>query len=151
MSTAINRGNKPFFLILAGVLALATFIVYTERFSAPALNHAGFNGVPWSAAQLERTIELRFTDRPDGAVTVINHKTNQEIHSFTGEASFIRTVMRSLASERIRRGIGSEKAFELSLHKDGRLTLRDPVTDRAIELEAFGKTNAAHFVKLLKS
>ncbi len=39
--------------------------------------------------------------------------------------------------------------FRLSAWSDGRLTLEDPATGRAVDLEAFGPTNEATFVRLL--
>jgi putative photosynthetic complex assembly protein len=133
--------QKPLFFIMACVLALGVFIFISERFSAPFTSN--------NQAAVVESLQLRFEDTNAGAVVVINHQTNTTVHSFVGEASFVRTVLRSLASERIRRGVGADQAFVLSRLADGRVTLVDPITERGIELAAFGSTNAREFSKLL--
>ena len=57
--------------------------------------------------------------------------------------------MRGLARERKRQGIGPELPFQLVGRADGRLTLIDPGTGRRVDLESFGPTNAAAFVRLM--
>ncbi len=133
--------QNPLYLLIAGVLALAVFILISERFST------SFTST--KRAQVSESIQLRFEDRSDGAVVVFDHTNNAIVSTFVGEASFVRTVLRTLASERIRRGLGGEQPFILSRHIDGRVTLIDPITERGIEMAAFGSTNAAQFAKLL--
>ena len=92
--------------------------------------------------------QLRFEDRPNGDVGVVDARSGQEIARFAGEQGFVRGVLRALARERLRRGIGPEQPFELLGHAQGRLTLRDPVTGERIALESFGPSNAALFARL---
>ena len=54
------------------------------------------------------------------------------------QTGFIRGVMRGLARERRMRGIGDAPPFNLSLWRDGELSLTDSATGRSIELTAFG-------------
>ena len=91
---------------------------------------------------------LRFEDRPNGDVAVMDANTQTEITRFQGEQGFVRGVLRTLSRERMRRGIGSGPAFELIAHSDGRLTLIDPATEHRIDLESFGPSNMANFAKL---
>jgi putative photosynthetic complex assembly protein len=95
------------------------------------------------------TRELKFEDRADGSVAVIDSKSGVLVETIRGEAGFLRSTLRGLARERIRAGFGAEKPFELIGRADGRLTLRDPVTQRRVDLESFGPTNAANFARLL--
>jgi putative photosynthetic complex assembly protein len=133
--------QKPLYFIMACVLALGALIFISERLSAPFASS--------QQATVVESLQLRFEDNSAGAVVVINHETNAVVSTFVGEASFVRTVLRTLASERIRRGIGADQPFVLSRLADGRVTLVDPITERGIEMAAFGSTNASQFSKLL--
>ena len=95
--------------------------------------------------------QLRFEDRPDGAIAVVDYQTKQQVDVIIGEAGFVRGALRTLAQERKRREIGSEPPFELIARQDGRLTLSDPSTGRMIDLESFGVINSQHFARLLRT
>ena len=99
-----------------------------------------------STVSWQRT--LRFEDRPNGDVAVLEGQTTVEITRYVGEQGFVRGILRTLSRERMRRGIGSGPTFELIGHTDGRLTLFDPATGQRINLESFGPTNMASFAKL---
>ena len=95
--------------------------------------------------------DLRFLDRADGAV-VIQDVGNGGIASVIEpgqQTGFIRGVMRGLARERRSRGIGDTPPFNLTLWRDGELSLTDSATGRSIELTAFGSSNRAAFAALL--
>jgi len=95
------------------------------------------------------TRSLRFEDRADGSVAVIDGRTGAELERVQGEAGFLRGALRALARERRLRGLGPEAAFELVGRADGRLTPLDPATGGRIDLDSFGPTNAGSFVRLL--
>ena len=92
---------------------------------------------------------LRFENRPDGSIAVIDGRTGELVRSFSGEQGFLRGTLRALARERKSRGIGSELPFQLIARTDGGLTLFDPVTQQRVDLESFGPTNAGAFAPLL--
>lgn len=125
---------------LLGLLILATL--------AYAAWQRSQGGPPPEAQPVLWQQQLRFEDRPNGDVGVVDARSGQEIARFAGEQGFVRGVLRALARERMRRGIGPEQPFELLGHAHGRLTLRDPVTGERIALESFGPSNAALFAKL---
>lgn len=91
---------------------------------------------------------LRFEDRPNGDIAVLDAGTQREVARFQGEQGFLRGSLRALARERQRSGMGPQAPFELSGHVDGRITLRDTVTGQRIALESFGPTNSAVFAQL---
>lgn len=93
--------------------------------------------------------ELRFEDRPDGSVAVIDHRSNRQIDAITGEAGFARGTLRGFARDRRAREIGPGQPLQLMGRADGRLTLFDPATGRIVDLESFGPTNAAVFARFL--
>jgi putative photosynthetic complex assembly protein len=91
---------------------------------------------------------LRFVDRPNGDIAVLDASTQREVAHFQGEQGFLRGSLRALARERQRRGMGPQAPFELTGHVDGRITLRDTATGQRIALESFGPTNSAVFSQL---
>ncbi|OYW23845.1 MULTISPECIES: photosynthetic complex assembly protein PuhC [unclassified Sphingomonas] len=97
------------------------------------------------------TRKLRFSDRADGAVIIEDVGTGGTALLLEPgtNSGFIRGVMRGLARERRMQGIDSKPPFDLTLWKDGELSLTDTVTGRSIELNAFGTTNRATFYDLL--
>jgi putative photosynthetic complex assembly protein len=94
---------------------------------------------------------LKFEDRQDGGVTVIDAATNQIIDVVQGEAGFVRGILRTVARERRIRGLGKEDPVNLMAFNDGRLVLLDPLTNTQIELESFGSINVESFKVFLKN
>lgn len=92
---------------------------------------------------------LRFEDRPDGGVAVIDGVTGKLLTTVTGEQGFLRGAIRALARDRAARKIGSEQPFKLISRTDGRLTLFDPVSGQRVDLESFGPSNAGVFAPFL--
>jgi len=114
----------------------------------PAASPAQFRAQSGIAPVKSR--DLRFTDRADGAVVIADVKGGvAEVIPPGQRTGFIRGVMRGLARDRRARGIGDGPPFNLTLWRDGELTLTDSATGRAIELTAFGSTNRAAFAVLL--
>lgn len=116
----------------------------------------GVAAVRWSGEDIRApdagvavTRQLRFEDRPDGSVAVIDGRSGLLVQKVEGEAGFLRGTMRGLARERRRAGLGNEQAFELIGRADGRLTLHDPATGVKVDLESFGPVNAAVFAQFL--
>ena len=94
---------------------------------------------------------LYFRDLQNGAVGVISASSGQMIAQIEGQAGFVRGILRALARDRRIRQISSDDAFELVGRSDGRLTLIDLATNNRIDLESFGKDNAAEFAAFLNS
>jgi putative photosynthetic complex assembly protein len=92
---------------------------------------------------------LRFEDRPDGSIAVVDGQSGRLVASVQGEQGFLRGALRALAKQRKARGVGAERPFELIARTDGGLTLFDPVTQHRVDLESFGPTNAAVFARWL--
>ncbi len=109
------------------------------------------SGTPIRAPDADTVAQrsLRFEDRRDGGVAVLDARNGQQIEAIQGEAGFLRGALRAMARERRKQGLGSEPAFELIARADGRLTLSDPATGERVDLESFGPTNAGVFRRLL--
>jgi putative photosynthetic complex assembly protein len=129
-------------LLAVGALLLAALL------AVAAVRLAGVNiRAPDAPASMTR--ELRFEDRPDGSVAVIDARSGALADTISGEAGFFRGTLRGLARERRRMGFGPQAPFQLIGRADGRLTLVDPATGQRVDLESFGPTNAAVFGRLL--
>lgn len=95
--------------------------------------------------------DLRFVDRPDGTVAVVDAADERVVEVLaSGQDNFIRGTLRGFARERRRQDIGSEPPFRITRWADGRLSLDDSTTGRRVELSAFGPTNAEAFGRLLQ-
>ncbi len=139
--------NQPFpkpALISAALLVGFTILaVATARLT-------GIGSTETSASVALESRDLRFEDRSDGAVTVFDSVERREVAVLApGTNNFIRGALRGFARERKRQEIGPQVAFRLTRWADGRLTIEDPTTARAIDLRAFGSTNAQAFAILL--
>ncbi len=95
--------------------------------------------------------DLAFVDRADGAVVirdVADHDRQLGLLA-PGTNGFARGVLRGLARERHRNGLGDDTPFRLTRFANGDLWLTDLATNRQIYLAAFGPTNAGVFAELL--
>lgn len=131
---------------LLGAAALILFSLAAA--AAGRSGHFGLTDQPDSQVLVQRM--LRFDDRSDGSVEVSDAVTNRRVALLAaGSNVFIRGTLRGFARERRASEVGPETAFALTRWADGRLTLEDPVTRRAVDLGAFGITNATSFAALL--
>lgn len=140
-------GSRPAAFAIAVLLVGTLLSVVTLRQE----RDAGRTDAPTATAGTPVTAvrALRFEDRPDGSVAVIDHTRGVELERIHGEAGFLRGTLRALSRERLRRGLGPELPFTLRARSDGGLTLSDPATGERIDLDSFGPHNAAVFGRLL--
>jgi len=66
-----------------------------------------------------------------------------------GGSGFVRSTLRGLVRSRRLHGTLDTSPFILEQHANGQLLLIDPVTDQAVDLWAFGQTNAMVFASYL--
>lgn len=131
-------------LIAAGSLAVVALI------AAGTVRLTGIGATTHSAAPITQERALRFADRPDGGVDVLDAASGRSVAVLEpGEGGFVRVTLRSLARDRKRQGIGAQPVFLLQTTADGRLTLEDSATGQRIDLKAFGPTNAGAFARLM--
>jgi putative photosynthetic complex assembly protein len=130
-------------LLSIGALVLATFL------AVAAVRLSGID-VREPDAAAAQTRELRFEDRPDGGINVIDDRSGQAVDTLHGENGFVRGALRALARERKLRGLDHTQPFVLIGRTDGRLTLEDPATGQRIDLESFGPMHAGAFARLLQ-
>ncbi len=107
------------------------------------------NGPDQRMAATAQERQLRFEDRIDGGVAVLDGRNGALLTVLHGEQGFVRGTLRALARERHARGIGSAQPFSLIARADGGVTLYDPATRQKVDLDSFGPTNAAEFSRFL--
>jgi putative photosynthetic complex assembly protein len=129
--------------LIAALMSIILLLVF--------INSRDLSKVREPDASPAQVLQLRFEDRPDGSIAIIDYKTGKQIDTVQGEAGFVRGTLRGLAQERKRRGLDSGPPFELIYRADGRLTLSDTATGRLVDLESFGPTNASTFFKLFNA
>ncbi|MBU3607328.1 photosynthetic complex assembly protein PuhC [Polynucleobacter sp. AP-Mumm-500A-B3] len=130
-------------MLIADVIIIVLLLVF--------INSRDLSTVREPDASPVKVLQLRFEDRPDGSIAVIDYKSGKQIEAVQGEAGFVRGTLRGLAQERKRRGLDSGPPFELIYRADGRLTLSDTATGRLVDLESFGPTNAGTFFRLFNA
>jgi putative photosynthetic complex assembly protein len=95
---------------------------------------------------------LRFKDMPDGTVGVFDAVNGLTVDRLPRQSNnFLRALVRGLVNGRHQDNPNPDQAFLLTAWADGRLTLVDSADGRTIELEAFGPTNEAAFMRLLRA
>lgn len=139
----LMRGQRVPIAIVCAMALASVAVVAGVRLSGTSIHQ------PDAAAVITR--ELRFLDRADGSIAVIDARDEREVDRIVGQNGFVRGTLRGLSRERKRQGIGPQAAFDLVGRADGRLTLLDPSTGRRVDLESFGPTNSAEFARLLSS
>ena len=106
---------------------------------------------PTPRAAVLESVELRFTDRDDGGISVFG-EGGAEVYRVQPESNgFIRGVLRGMYRTRRIEGRGPDEPFVLERLRDGKLQIRDPQTGHEVELRSFGHTNYEAFVAVLEA
>lgn len=143
MSHHHEQKVPAFVLVSAAALMAFTIVVAAAARSAPS---ATADDAPPPVA----VAELRFEDRADGSVGVLDARTEREVAVLApGGHGFERGVLRGMFRTRMLESIGTDEPFVLSREADGRLVLHDPSSGREVELRSFGRTNYESFLALL--
>ena len=134
----------------AALLGAAGLIIATLALSAEArierLSDAGAAAAP----AVQDAVDLRFEDRPDGGVAVLDATTGREVEVVPpAQGGFVRGVMRGMFRTRMLESIPNDGYFRLMALVDGSLVLEDPHSGRRVDLRAFGATNYEAFARLL--
>jgi putative photosynthetic complex assembly protein len=144
----MNTASTPASILPRGLLIAIGTLVLGSLLAVAAVRLSGVS-MREPDAQSVATRLLRFEDRPDGSIAVIDAASGRTLEQLRGEQGFMRGALRALTRERRMRELGPQQPFELAARADGRLTLVDPATGARIDLEAFGPTNAGVFARLL--
>lgn len=139
--------DKPF---PRGALVGAAMLVGFSIMVAAGARWTGYGTTQMPASTRVSTHELRFEDRDDGAVVVLDAQGLELVDVIEpGTNGFVRGVLRGLARDRKRSQFAQSEPFRLTRWADGRLTVEDPTTGRSVDLGAFGPANFSAFVRIL--
>lgn len=144
----LAEGQRPFplFPLLgAGSLVLISLVsaAWMQWFAKP-------NMPPKPPANVIAERQLSFEDTPEGEVLVRDAVSGELISTIeVGGSGFVRSTLRGLVRSRRLQGPLDTSPFILEQHANGQLLLIDPVTDQAVDLWAFGQTNALVFASYL--
>jgi putative photosynthetic complex assembly protein len=141
MSEAVAERMVP-----RGALLGAAALIGFSLVAAGLGRFTGVGTVRTDYATTVQTASFRFEDRSDGGISVIAPESDATIGVVpAGTDGFVRTVLRSLAFDRRRHGVGAGPAFVIAKWSDGHTTIDDPVTGRRVDLAAFGAANMQAF------
>lgn len=101
------------------------------------------------SAPIADRLALVFRDLDNGAVGVFDPASGAQLTSIApGTNGFMRSTLRGLGRERMRRNLTMATPVEIQILENGRALLVDPAIDREIDLWAFGEINAMNFIDL---
>jgi len=134
-----------------GVLWGAAAVIALTITLAAVARHTGMTVTDINQTVPVKVLEVRFDDRPDGAIAVYDTGRRDVVDVLPpGTSGFVRNVMRSMARERLMHGGSPDTPFKMTRWADGRLTIDDPITRRHVDLGAFGSMNTASFARLME-
>lgn len=134
----------------AALLGAAGLILATLALSAEARMEQLSEARVATAPAVQASVDLRFEDRPDGSVAVLDAATGREVEVVPpAQGGFVRGVMRGMFRTRMLESIPQDSAFRLMRLVDGSLVLEDPRSGRRVDLRSFGATNHEAFARLL--
>lgn len=145
MSEAAHNLNVP----KGALIAAAAVVLFTIAVAATA-RLTGVGHSRMTPPAMVESLDLNFEDSPDGAVLVYRTSDRSLVKSLQpGQSGFVRVVLHGLARERQLAGVGSQPSFKLARYVNGQYTLTDPVTNKVIDLNAFGADNLRAFSQLM--
>lgn len=135
---------KGFFNPVTACFALATAAIAIAAFSPPPPARSV------DPETMADRLSVVFRDEAGGAVGVYEAESGKQVgHYGFGEGGFVRATMRALAGDRMQAGGSADAPFELARTMRGQVMLRDPLTGKLVNLNAFGRDNANSFARLL--
>jgi putative photosynthetic complex assembly protein len=138
-------------MVPKGAIVGAAALIGFSLVAASLGRLTGVGTVRVDYASTVQTSSFRFEDRTDGGISVIAPETGATIGVVpAGTDGFVRTVLRSLAFDRHRLGLGAGPPFIIAKWADGHSTIDDPATGRRVDLAAFGAANMQAFEHLVE-
>jgi putative photosynthetic complex assembly protein len=147
VSPRAGKRARPFpKLALFGALALLVFAIAATIFG----KQTGIGTIRNPVMSPVAIRDLVITDMPGDRLSVVDAATGDRLEIIApNKDGFIRGAMNGLRRERMLRGKPVDAPWRLIRWDNGRLTLSDTATGQRVELDAFGKTNAAAFARFL--
>jgi len=134
---------RAMLVLCISVLVIASYARLTDRPLAAA---------PPSEAEVPVAEErlIRIFGQMDGSARVMDVDGNVIVTLGPDQGGFVAGIHRVLERERGALGLSADDPIRLVRFSDGRLGLRDPLTDFRAELVGFGADNTRVFARLLE-
>jgi putative photosynthetic complex assembly protein len=137
-------------MVPKGAIVGAAALIGFSLVAAGVGRLTGIGAVRADYANKVHAVSFRFEDRADGGIAVIAPESGATVGVVpAGTDGFVRTVLRSLAFDRQRQGVGAGPPFVIAKWSDGHSTIDDPATGRRVDLAAFGAANMQTFEHLV--
>lgn len=134
--------RKPL-IAIAALVGFSLLLVIGAKLS-------GYNPSQVAPSPVVESRDIRFIDAADGTLIVADAGDRRQIAVLpSGNAGFVRGVLRAVARDRHSRHISMDTPFQVARLADGRLILRDLGSQRVLELNSFGPTNLGAFAAFL--
>lgn len=136
--------------VLIGAAALIGFVII----AAATVRLTGIGATQFPPAPVAEARKLVFIPQNDDSTLVVLPGEPDAIpiaHLHTATDGFVLGVLRTMVRDRKANDLPLDAPYVLALRVDGRLVLLDPLIGREIDVRAFGSTNYAAFVKLLRA
>ena len=134
---------RAMFILCACILIIVTYARLTDR---------PLSAMPPPEAEVPAVADrmIRIFAELDGSARVMDLDGNVITTFAQDEGGFVAGVYRVLERERGSVGLPADAPIRLVRYADGRLSLRDDVTDFRAELVGFGSANEATFARILE-
>lgn len=134
---------RAMFILCLSVLLIVVYATVTDR---------PLSAMPPTEAEVPIVHErmIRIFAEMDGSARVLDVDGNLIAEYASDEGGFVAGIYRVLERRRGAVGRTADEPIRLVRFADGRVSLRDPVTDFRAELVGFGADNEAAFARLLE-
>ena len=134
---------RAMFILCLCVLLIVIYARVTDR---------PLSAMPPSEAEVPVVTErmIRIFAEMDGSARVLDIDGSLIAEYASDEGGFVAGIYRVLERRRGAVGLTADEPIRLVRFADGRISLRDPVTDFRAELVGFGADNEAAFARLLE-
>lgn len=145
-----DQSNAPPFPV--GALYAAASVI---AFSLIITSLAVFMGyrMTWTPpAQPASVLAIHFEiDKNDGDIVITDALTKRQLAQMPSQTNrFVKSLAGGLDFQRTRDGHATSAPYEVVRWDDGRLSLRDPITGKQIELAAFGRNQVLIFAEIME-
>ena len=138
----IIHSLKPQWLVPAAMVASVTFVIGFQ-----VLNFEPINVSPNSPIITSKLIYIEQSD--DLATRILNERRAALVEYPKGEQSFVSTILTVINRDRIKRKLDQSGPLILQEKNNGRLSLFDPLSEKEVDLMAFGEDNILVFRDIL--
>lgn len=130
--------------------AVALFTAYVV-YGGLVLGHGSREEAVNSDAPVEYERGIFFEPREGGGYTILDDDGNKLWSVAENEDGYLRRTAQRMREYRELDNVSSNLPFVVRSHADGQVIVSDPMTQRRVNLNSYGRQNAADFIESLKA